>query len=118
MGDATIVWLARDGIAIPVFWGVTHAFTVQSGRETSSVEGINHVCCKGVDGFVVNVVCEGDEAVACGGGFQATGEDTLTTSVVTLPVKGVDIIVCLCKKSDVLDCAGTVAGNEYCRLTT
>jgi hypothetical protein len=99
MGEATIVWLARDGIAIPILWGVVHAFTIQSGREASSVEGIDHVGCKGVDGLVVDVVGKGDEAVARGGGFQAAGEDTLTTSVVTLPVKRVDVIICLYKRT-------------------
>lgn len=63
------------------------------------MEGINHVCCKAVDRFVVNVVCEGDNAVTRGGGFQAAGEDTLTTSVVTLPVKCIDIIICLYEKT-------------------
>lgn len=49
----------------------------------------------------MNVVCQGDTAVTRGGGFQAAGEENLTMSVVTLPVEGVDIIVCLYKKSRV-----------------
>jgi predicted ThiF/HesA family dinucleotide-utilizing enzyme len=64
MGDATRVWLARGGITIPIFWGIIHAFTVKSGRVTSSTEGINHVGCESVDRFVVDIVGEGDEAVA------------------------------------------------------
>lgn len=101
MGDATSVWLARGRIAIPILWGITHTFTVKSGRETSGVEGINHIRCESVHCFIMNVVCQGDNAVTRGGGFQAAGEETLTMSVVTLPVEGVDIIVCLYKKSRV-----------------
>ncbi len=114
--DGATVRLARGGIAVPIRGGIVHAFAVQGGCVARRAEGIDHVSCEAVDSFFVDVVGEGDESAAgWTPGFQVAGKDALTTAVVTFPVEGVDIVVCLSTESL---SSGQSSPGKCFRLTT